>query len=85
MSRTCELIEPAGPTMSMLRHGTTRSVSSTRMCGVATSDCNASAVMLVELDDMPSGVKMRRATKSSHDVPETSCTTSPAAMYMRFW
>jgi hypothetical protein len=39
----------------------------------------------VALLDMPSGVKIRSRTKSSHDLPDTLATTWPAVMYMMFW
>jgi hypothetical protein len=80
-----ELIEPAGPALSMLRQSTARTMPSTSACGLARPDRPAICRTEVVLDDMPSGVKIRSRMKSSHVVLATCATSWPAVMYMMFW
>ena len=85
MSRTLELMEPAGPMLSMLRYGTARRVSSIFVWGVATSGRPTSALVLELVAVMPSGVKMRSRTRSSQLLPLTCAATCPAVRNMMFW
>ena len=69
MSMTFELIEPAGAMLSMLRQGMVRDLLvdlCVRGCDIVLA---GSAVMLVLLEDIPSGVKIRSRTKSSQLLP----------------
>ena len=78
-----ELIEPAGPALSMLRYGTARSSpSGVSTWGWATFSISASGPRRVTLRVIPRGSKMRRATKSSQVAPESASITSPAAIHV---
>ena len=76
-----ELIDPAGPALSMSRYGTaSNSPSGVFTWGVATLSSRPSGPISVVLRVMPRGRKMRVATKSSQLMPETASMTSPAAI-----
>src|SRR5689334_15269387 len=59
MSSTLELIEPAGAMLSMLRQGTGTGLPSRQTCGVATSGEDRRSFVLVLLDVIPNGAKIR--------------------------
>ena len=84
MSDTLELMEPAGPMLSMLCQGTINSVSFTSLCGVATLILPARSRTDVKLSVMPNGPKIFSRTRSSHGLPAAWAAACPAARYMMF-
>ena len=84
MSTAFELIEPAGPALSMLRHAIARTALSISACGDATFVRCSNPRMVVLDAVMPSGVSNRFCTKSSQLTPDTRAAICPAAMYMMF-
>ena len=84
-SWTDEFTAPAAPTLSKSGHEMGTTPPSSLTCGVATLSRPTSCDVEVFVRDMPSGRKIREATNSSQDVPDTASTTSPAVMNMMFW
>ena len=72
MSRALELIDPAGPTASMLRNGISETFASRSWYGFAKSAVRFESSTEKLLAVMPSGVKIRARTRSSQVVPATS-------------
>src|SRR4051794_28671570 len=84
MSTTFELMEPAGPILSILRHGIGVALPSTSVWGVDRSSPFLNDLMVVLVDDIPIGLKILSVTKSSQLIPDTFATTWPAVRNIRF-
>ena len=82
-SATQELMAPAGALLSTSSCGSGSSLPPALECGRATSPAASSAGVLVFVEVMPSGVKMRSFTKSSQLFPVTAGMIWPATRYNR--
>ena len=85
MSATLDHTDPAGATASVLRIGTTRTVSRTRSCGAPTSGLPTMSATRSSVSRMPSGVIRRARRKVSHGMPEMRSINSPPIEYTTFW
>ena len=85
MSLTLELIEPAGPIVSMTLNGTSTAVLSLSVYGVAKSPPFCDSLTAKLLFFIPIGSRIRVRITSSHDVPATSALRWPAVRNIRFW
>ena len=82
ISSTLELIEPAGPTLVMSRNGIATTLSSRSSYGLAKSAAFCESLTEKLLPVIPSGLKIRARTASSHDWPVNRSTRYPAVMNM---
>ena len=75
MSPTLELIDPAGPMVLMSRNGIATTLSSRSSYGLAKFAVFCESLTEKLLLVIPSGVKMRARTASSHDCPVNRSTS----------
>src|SRR5258708_7268893 len=85
ISDTLDHTDPAGATPSVLRIGTTRTVSFRSACGTATFALPLISETRASVSVMPSGVQIRERRKASQDIPDTRSMIRPPIAYMLFW
>jgi hypothetical protein len=78
---TFDTMPPAGAVLSTESMGTICSVPCSTACGAARFGTPVKYAMVVPVSVIPSGVRIRLATKSSQLMPPMAETISPATMY----